>query len=403
MRIIWAAILLTAATGRADEPAALATKKIPAISLLPPGSQLHGMMLPRYDKNQKLSTVLKSAVVTLIDEHRLQGESVNISFYNPDESPRALIELKKAELDQSRGLIRASEEVSIRSERLNARGSALVYQLEQNKGFLSGPVETRIRSKTKTTMTPPQSLIRPTAAMLGSAALGLAGPATGAEPASAAASASHAHHDQAAKSRDSLRADLEASAHATRAAREFLDQAEIHAQSPSQSSRPATQPLETPSSPEETRIECDGGIYFDADEGIIVYLQNVRVNDPRFELSGANELKIFLQKKASADPANTKSFGGNFDKVDRIIATGAVRILQKNPQAGKDPVEASGAIFTYHPETGQIILTGGYPWVKQGATYLRAKQPQLSLSIEKDGSFVTEGSWDMGGKLNSKP
>ena len=81
------------------------------------------------------------------------------------------------------------------------------------------------------------------------------------------------------------------------------------------------------------------------------------------------------------------------------MATGAVRILQKQPEQGKEPVEASGAIFTYYPKTGEIVLTGGYPWVKQGANYMRAREPELSLRIQKSGSFVTEGNWDMGGKI----
>jgi lipopolysaccharide export system protein LptA len=147
-------------------------------------------------------------------------------------------------------------------------------------------------------------------------------------------------------------------------------------------------------------------MYFDADQGVFVYLKNVRVTDPRFSLSGANELKIFLAQKPAAKPAADKpagiGLGAKFGDVDRIIATGAVRILQKNIADDKPPVEASGAIFTYHAKTGQIILSGGYPWVKQGTTFMRAKQPNLTLRIQKSGSFVTEGNWDMGGSLESK-
>jgi hypothetical protein len=33
---------------------------------------------------------------------------------------------------------------------------------------------------------------------------------------------------------------------------------------------------------------------------------------------------------------------------------------------------------------------------------MRAKQPNLTLRIQKSGSFVTEGNWDMGGSLESK-
>ena len=155
-------------------------------------------------------------------------------------------------------------------------------------------------------------------------------------------------------------------------------------------------------------------MFFDADEGVVVYLKKVRVNDPRFTLSGANELKVFLAKKPAAGKAKpdaknkqdanplSNGLGSKFGDVERIVATGAVRILQKQPAAGKDPIEASGAIFTYHTKTGQIILSGGYPWVKQGSSFMRAEQPNLNLRILKNGSFVTEGKWVMGGNLEKK-
>jgi lipopolysaccharide export system protein LptA len=157
-------------------------------------------------------------------------------------------------------------------------------------------------------------------------------------------------------------------------------------------------------------VTCDGGMYFDADDGVFVYLRNVVVKDPRFDLSGAHELKVFLgkkpdektQKNASQKSADGKGVGARFGDVERIVATGAVRVLQKQTEPGKLPVEASGAIFTYHPKTGRIHLQGGYPWVKQGTNFMRAKEPKLSLRIEKDGSFVTEGRWDMRGKIEDK-
>jgi hypothetical protein len=49
-----------------------------------------------------------------------------------------------------------------------------------------------------------------------------------------------------------------------------------------------------------------------------------------------------------------------------------------------------------------MILSGGYPWVKQGATFMRAEQPNLNLRILKSGSFVTEGKWVMGGPIKRK-
>jgi lipopolysaccharide export system protein LptA len=224
-----------------------------------------------------------------------------------------------------------------------------------------------------------------------------------------AASAVPAHAETSRESKKELRAELDASAAATAAAAAFLEKSDLASGQTGVTPPPAA-PLDVKPGPGDTVITCDGGMYFNSDEGVFVYLKNVRVADPRFALSGANELKVFLGEKSEQKPAKPTAdgkpaigLGAKFGDVERIVATGAVRILQKQPEAGKEPVEASGAIFTYHPKTGEIVLTGGYPWVKQGVNFMRANEPELSLRIQKNGSFVTEGNWSMGGKLDKKP
>ncbi|MFZ9936237.1 MAG: hypothetical protein ACO3JG_04180 [Luteolibacter sp.] len=417
MRAILPALILLHPSLHAEEAPAEPRRKIPAVSLLPDGSKLHGVMLPRYDEEQRLSAMLKAEVMTLVTDRQIAGDQVTIAFYNTDQSPRARVEMKNAMLDQGTGLLEAGGGVTLRGGRIDADGSGLVYHMEKAQGFLTGPAETRIRAHTETTMTQPHFLTRPAVALAGAALL----TAASAEPPAAlteaeksaiaaqAAPAAPAHAKAAEAARSSLRAELAAAAEATETAAAFLEEAGIAGNGADQPVTPPAEPLKTEPGPEDTVVNCDGGMYFDADAGLFVYLKNVRVDDPRFALSGANELKIFLAKKP-APPGDKKqgqddnsAFGSGFGEVERVVATGAVRILQKQPQPGKEPVEASGAIFTYHPKTGEIVLTGGYPWVKQGANFMRAREPGLTLRIQKNGSFVAEGNWDMGGRLNQKP
>ncbi len=161
-------------------------------------------------------------------------------------------------------------------------------------------------------------------------------------------------------------------------------------------------PLDIKPGPGDTVIDCDGGMFFDANEGVLVYLKNVRVTDPRFTLSGASELKIFFDKKPDEPKAKEEKGVGptaNFGDVKKLIATGAVRILQKSV-GGKEPVEASGGLLTYNIKNGEIIISERFPWVKQGKIYAIAKEPNLTLRLLNDGSFSTEGNWQMGGNLN---
>ena len=120
-------------------------KKIPAVSLLPDGSELKGVMLPRYDENQHLVGVLKAKAMTLVSAGQIAGISISIEFFNPDQSPRGRIDLKKATFYQEKGFLAAKEPVTIQSERMSASGSGLYYSLEQGKGFMSGPATTTIQ------------------------------------------------------------------------------------------------------------------------------------------------------------------------------------------------------------------------------------------------------------------
>jgi lipopolysaccharide export system protein LptA len=393
--------------------------KLPTTSLLPDGSQMHGVLLPRYDENQKLSSLLHAEAMTLVDRETIHGDTVCIEFFDSDETMNGRIDLRQAVFNSAKGSLKATEIVTLSSDQIIAKGDGLWYAFEQGEGFLGGPVDTRIFSKKQTTMKSRTSTLRATA-MVGAA---LAQPAlNAAPPPSAPAERAAVHADAVSKApaqsnaasetRSTLKTDLEASAAATANAKAFLEKQEIQAKADTAPATPEAQPLEAPTDPNDTLVTCDGGMYFDADDGVFVYLRNVVVKDPRFDLSGANELKVFLGKKPQADAAkdaqakskNGKGIGlgARFGDVERIVATGAVRVLQKQTEPAKLPVEASGAIFTYHPKTGRIHLQGGYPWVKQGTNFMRAKEPKLSLRIEKDGSFVTEGRWDMRGKVEDK-
>lgn len=375
-------------------------------------------MLPRYDENHRLVGVLKAATITLVNEEIVAGKTVTIGFSNPDGSPRGHIDLSNANFNQVKGFLEAHEPVTLQSTRFHAKGTGLYYAFNQGEGFLPGPATTWILApiEPSITMNSSQSAIRTTAL----AGIALVSQSLAQPPASPtdslkadSAPASSEHSAAATSARLDLRADLAAAAAATAKAKAFLEQTELLAANSTENPPETTEakPLDVQPGPNDTVISCDGGMYFDVDQGVFVYLKNVHVTDPRFSLSGANELKIFLTQKPANKPTTDKpaakepagmGLGAKFGDVDRIIATGAVRILQKNVADTKAPVEASGAIFTYHAKTGQILLSGGYPWVKQGTTFMRAKQPNLTLRIQKNGSFVTEGNWDMGGSLESK-
>ncbi|MES2474634.1 MAG: hypothetical protein V4640_02555 [Verrucomicrobiota bacterium] len=227
-----------------------------------------------------------------------------------------------------------------------------------------------------------------------------------------AASRADTTQEMAATAKAALETDLADSATASKSAATFLVQADLPPVKADGAPAEEAKPLEIPDDPNNTLISCDGGIYFDPEEGVLVYLKNIKVDDPRFNLTGADEVKVFFEKKApdpnkknpAADDKKDKSdlglgsdIGASIGDVERIVATGTIKIDQK-PKDGKEPIQASGAVFTYNAKSGVATLSGGFPWVKQGKRFFSSKKADNLLRIYPDESrFDTPGGgWNMG-------
>ena len=362
-----------------------------AVSMLPDGSELQGVLIPRYNERRELVGTLKADLMKLVNQDRVSATDVTIKYYAENQQPAGRIDLTEAVYDQSTGLIQAEEAVKVRSTRLNADGMGLHYDMQGGDGFLVGPARTWIPPLPETSMTPSRKPLR-NAALAGAAALTIA--TSAAEPAETTAPAVPPPDKAAAESRatrEELAQALADSKAAHTAVGDFLKKAEGVDTSQTEGKTPEAKPLDVQPGPTDTVISCDGGMYFDPEEGVFVYLKNVTVKDPRFSLTGANELKIFLEQKAG-DKKDAKKM--NLGEVTRITASGAL-VFEQKPEGGGDPIRASGAFFSYHVKDDQVVLSGGYPWVVQGGLALRARQPNLTLRIQpKTRKFQTEGQWD---------
>lgn len=406
-----------------------------AFKLLPEGSQLKGVMIPRYDNNRRLVGVLKSKVIRLVNSEELAGEAVSIEFFNKDQTPGGRIDLAHAIFNEGKGMLVAKEVVHLRSESLTARGTALHYSFLQGEGFLSGPVTTIVQAPIETTMNPKPSLRATTVLGMSLLAQSLsAAPPptiTAAEKAAIradAASRAPAAAKEAAITRAGLEKDVADSAALSQTATRFLVQADLPVPPKEEEFAPAV-PFDLKPGPNDSTINSEGGMYFNPEEGVLVYMKNVKVDNPDFSLKCDGELKIYFAKKpveekkkeekpAGEEAKNEKSskqkdmFGGDiggdigvdFEKPERIIATGAVLFEQKQTKADQQPIKASGAIFSYNIKDDHLIISGGYPWVVQPpSSYFRAKEPNLSLRISpKAGRFVTEGNWESGANIETK-
>ena len=147
--------------------------------------------------------------------------------------------------------------------------------------------------------------------------------------------------------------------------------------------------------PDGIHITCDGGMFFDIDKGQVVFLKNVVVKHPDFKLTCANELKIFLDQK-EAPPGGEKPTGPDaFGDIKNIVATGGVKIVRENEKGL--PLVATADTASHDAKSGDTVLRGGYPMVRQGENFVRAREPGLYIRIYENGSVYNQpGKWETG-------
>lgn len=361
--------------------------------MLPDGSELFRVIVPRYDDRRQLVGVMKAGTIRLVDSENAEAEHCSIEFDFKNNRPHGRIELENLRYHQPTGMIRAEEAIHLRSDRLHADGSGLQYDIHEGEGFLRGPARTWIPAAQPTVMTPPRPRISRTASLFGAATVFTIATANS-EPEAGKSRAVETFTAGAVASREELASALADSNAANEKVAAFLEKTDGIDLSEVPGKAPAAKPLEIEPRPEDLVIRCDGGMYFNPDEGVFVYLGNVRVKDPRFELTGANELKIFLEKTDEGGKSTGRNQDLEFGEISRVTATGSL-VFAQAPGGGREPIRASGASFSYRIQTDQVVLSGGYPWVVQGGIALRAKEPDLSLRIQpKARKFQTEGPWD---------
>ncbi|MES2660387.1 MAG: hypothetical protein V4689_17315 [Verrucomicrobiota bacterium] len=417
-----ALLLAVPAISLAEEAPVAAKKKgwENIFTLLPPGSELKEVMLPRYDKDHQLTSVLKAQVMRLVNTQQIEGTTVAIEFFKPDNSPQGRIDLTTALIDKEKNLLSTKEPVKIRTDEGTADGTGVYYDFKLGKGVLLGPATTVFHLPPKeTAMNPPDSPFRAMALvgmslMTQSLLAAPPPPITDAELAAIQADATSrapAAEAAATKTLATLKTDLADASAASQAAATFLVQNDLPAITPDAAPADA-KPLDVKPGPDDTVISCDGAIYFDPEERVLVYLKNVIVKNPQFNATGRiDELKVFfaekpVEEKDKVEDEKDKSgfgagIGKSVGKAERVIATGAI-VIDAKPKPGEDAVQASGAIFTYNLKSEEATLSGGFPWVRQGPKFLRAKKHDNLLRIyPKQNRFDTPGGgWEMGAPMD---
>ncbi|NWK55417.1 hypothetical protein HW115_07325 [Verrucomicrobiaceae bacterium N1E253] len=463
-----------------EEAQSPARTAFPTLDILPEGSILQRVRLPRYDKDYNPESLLKADRLTVLDQHRIEGHHVTIELYDKDGTVRAHTEMAQAIYNQQNSTLHASETITLRGDlekqHYRANGTGLIFHWNQKRGFLLGPASTEFLSKPVDTSSAMQLKPHPrlltsslaiTAAITNLTQVSVATPPTPLTEAQlgeldqlAKPTSSVIEHKQqeAARSLEEERklmqtaddtmapflesigqgALLVSTAAPTKAT--STPQVNVKDTTPNTGNKNSTK-KEAP--PQLLEVKCDGGLYFDTDTGVLAYLKNIRLKEPRFELTCSDELKVFLEKKQveaktakpgksnkkskietprnetpkTAPPTNTpetkqpkspnkqtktdktkeeakkgdeNSLAASFGDLKKIVATGSVRIIRKD-EKGQTYI-ATSETASYDAKTGEMILRGKKPRIQIGKhQYVQSEEDNKYIKIEKNGKFLLEG------------
>ncbi len=119
--------------------------EFPALQLLPPGSVVHGISLPRYE-DHRVTAMLKADLLEVLSRHEARLENIHSVLYGEDgESTR--LNLPGARYNFRTALLSSrTGPVELIHPRYNARASGVIFHSVSHRGVLTGPVHTVIRN-----------------------------------------------------------------------------------------------------------------------------------------------------------------------------------------------------------------------------------------------------------------
>lgn len=137
--------------------------------------------------------------------------------------------------------------------------------------------------------------------------------------------------------------------------------------------------------PDVTEITSTREASFDAKARKAVFVGDVNVKSPEFELS-ADRLTVFLKEQSDQPGAGS---GG----LEKVIAEGKVEVTQTkiDPETGKPQLYVGkGQFFEYETATGDVTLRG-WPQLSQGINVHVATEAATVMVLNRSGELTTSG------------
>jgi len=126
--------------------------KLPTLEILPAGSILKNIRIPRYNPNYTNSSLLTAEQLEVISTDEIRGTNVNIRLYGEDGVEKTQTTLQSVSLNQETGIITSLENLSFSGESFAVSSQGLTIDIEKHRGFLLGRNHTIIYIKESNSM-----------------------------------------------------------------------------------------------------------------------------------------------------------------------------------------------------------------------------------------------------------
>lgn len=411
----------------------------PIMNNLPAGSMLKEVRIPVFNKKLERMAVLQSSFLKVLTKQDLTGENFALRYFQ-DDSVVIRMHMGSADFSLNTGILRAHEVITLRGDKLQGQGAAGIFHLESRSGFVRGPVSTRLSAPDdqkgnppgpKEKKQPPENPL--STAELSKLATVFTGPEglTGAERRKIDAllqSRTKSVFANRAPTRNFMIQSRQSSGKADTDLRSFshtvqIPESRLLARVP-QENHNTSPPSELAKG--EILITAEGGMFLNPERGHISYLRNIEVTESLFTVSCAGHLKVFFppqdlsktirstdksskenktrienEQGQSQNPEKEKTFSELIDPY-LFVLSGGVRMVLRDPSGKSPPSIATGETAVVDRRTGDIVLQGGTPTIRQGANSLTAGSPDLYLRLYQNGDFYAEeGLWTTVGDLSA--
>ena len=392
---------------KADESIKKTKNRMPALELLPAGSILKKISIPRYNKDYTPSSLLTADQLEVISDEEIKGTNVGISLYDRKGDIKTRSVLSSVNFNQTTGLLTSKENLTFSGETFTASSQGVILDWKNQRGFLLGKNQTIIYIKVpklmkKTNQQPEQTSSKPkTKTKNLSAAAAVAVIASSPSFLSAQDLAqidklSQPSTELFIQQLDETKAALTATAEAeAKIAAIRKDLTERLAAVPKiDAAQPVPPELVPVKDKDFIRITSDR-LFFDAKKGIFVYSGNVRITHPKYSFTCDGELKIILSEAATnkkLKPEERAKLKANdlFDDVSQIIATKNVIVRGKDNKG--TPVSAVTQNLSFNKASGMIVLKGKGSRITTAEGQLKVVTNNGYLKLDQDFNASGQGT-----------